>query len=278
VEAELFAEECYELGEGPLWFDDRWWWTDIEGGTIHTRNAEGGDPQAFSFGQKVPAFAPAENGRLLVVFERQVVLWNRADGEIRTLATLEGEPVENRFNDGKKDPAGRFVVGTLSKAGVRGSANLYSLDPAGTLTRLIAGVHLSNGLAWSADRQTFYYVDSLAREVAAFRYDVATGRISHPRVVVKVAPEFGLPDGMDIDPEGNLWIGHWGGNAVRCWSPRTGQCLREIEVPCSQVTSCHFGGPTGNDLLITSAWTGLSPEDRERQPLAGGVWICRGVL
>lgn len=278
VEAELFAEGCYELGEGPLWFDDRWWWTDIEGGTIYSRNAEGGDPLAFPFGQKVTAFAPAENGRLLVAFERQLVLWDRANGETRTLATLEDEPAENRFNDGKWDPAGRFVVGTLSKVGMRGSANLYSMDPSGSLNRLIGGVHLSNGLAWNADEKTLYYVDSLAREVAAFDYDVVTGRISKPRVVIKVAPEFGLPDGMDIDREGNLWIAHWGGNAVRCWSPRTGECLREIAVPCSQVTSCHFGGPDGNTLLITSAWTGLSAEERDQQPLAGGVWICREVF
>jgi sugar lactone lactonase YvrE len=276
--AELFAAGCYALGEGPLWFDERWWWTDIEAGTIHSRNAEGGDPWAFPFGQKVTAFAPAENGGLLVAFERQVMLWNRTDGETRTLVALEDEPAENRFNDGKRDPAGRFLIGTLNKAGVRGSASLYSWDPSGPFTRLITGIHLSNGLAWSADQQTLYFVDSLAREVAAFRYDVATGRISNPRVVIKVSPELGLPDGMDIDPEGNLWIAHWGGNAVRCWSPRTGECLREIEVPCSQVTSCHFGGPAGDSLLITSAWTGLSAEDRERQPLAGSVWICRGLL
>lgn len=278
MEAKLFVNACHELGEGPLWFDERWWWTDIDGGTIHSCSNSGADVMVDSFGRKVAAFAPAGDGRLLVAFERTLVRWDRASGGIETVATLENEPPENRFNDGQRDSAGRFLIGTLNQAGLRGTAALYGLNPDGGLTRLLSGLHLSNGMAWSRDGKTLFHVDSLAREIAAYTYESAGARLSNRRVVVQVPEEWGLPDGMDIDCEGNLWVAHWGGWAVRCWSPQSGTCLREIRVPCSQPTSCRFGGPLGDSLLITSARTGLSEDELAQQPLAGSVFVCRGIF
>lgn len=58
---------------------------------------------------------------------------------------------------------------------------------------------------------------------------------------------------------------------------QSGACLREIRVPCSQPTSCRFGGPQGDSLLITTARTGLSEDELAQQPLAGSVFVCRGI-
>ncbi len=195
---------------------------------------------------------------------------------MEVLAHLEDEPAGNRFNDGKLDPVGRFLVGTLSKQGTRGSAGLYSLDQANRLTRLLSGIHLSNGLAWSADGRTFYHADSLAYEIAAYDYDLASGEIANRRIVVEVPPEMGLPDGMAIDAAGNLWVAHWDGWAVRCWSPVSGKCLAEIKVPCAQVTSCCFGDK--NQLLITTAQIGLSAESLGQQRQAGSIFLSDALL
>jgi len=100
------------------------------------------------------------------------------------------------------------------------------------------------------------------------------GRLGARSVVVRVPEAMGLPDGMEVDREGNRWVGHWGGNAVRCWSPRTGECLAEVHVPCSQVTSCCFGGPDLDRLDLTTARVGLNEEELRQQPLAGSLFVC----
>ncbi len=276
-EARLLVEASHLLAEGPLWFENRWWWVDIEGGTIQGCNAAGGDFQGHNFGQPVPAFAPWGKDHFLIALRRTLVRWHRQSGEATEIARLDDnlELPENRFNDGKWDPFGRFVVGTLNPNGVRGTAHLYSMDPVrapGALKLLLSDVDLSNGLAWTPDGRTLYHVDSLKHTVTAHDYDPETGGLSNSRMVIQVPEDMGIPDGMDIDPEGNLWVAHWNGSAVRRWSPKTGQCLEEIPLPCSRPTSCCLGG--ADDLLITTARTGLTEGQIAKEPLAGSIFVA----
>jgi len=275
LEARVLLQAEHELGESPIWFDERWWWVEIESGVLYSCDAAGGQSWSHSFGRRVTAAAPMGDDCWLIVFERSIVRWDPDSGNEDLLARLEGEPLENRFNDGKWDPAGRFVVGTLNQNGLRNCAGLYSLDLARGLRRLLDGLHLSNGLAWSMDGRTFFHVDSLAYEIAAYDYDLESGGLSNRRIVVRVPEEMGLPDGMDIDPDGNLWVAHWGGGAVRCWAPDEGRCQSKILLPCTQPTSCRFGGPERDHLIITSARSGLRKKELAHQPLAGSVFLLQ---
>src|SRR3546814_21010616 len=90
-------------------------------------------------------------------------------------------------------------------------------------------VTCSNGIVWSADKKTMYYVDTPTLTVMAFDYDNATGRIDNGRLVVKVRPGMGAPDGMTIDAEAQLWVAMWGGGCVARWDPETGKSLRSEE-------------------------------------------------
>jgi sugar lactone lactonase YvrE len=56
-----------------------------------------------------------------------------------------------------------------------------------------------------------------------------------------------------------------------------GRLDRVVRLPVSNVTSCTFGGPALADLYITSAREGLSPAELADQPLAGGLFVCRGA-
>src|SRR5690606_19311707 len=183
---------------------------------------------------------------------------------------------DNRFNDGKCDSRGRFWAGSLHEEGGNEAA-LYMLDGSGSIAKKIDQVSCSNGLAWSLDDRTFYYIDTPTRQVVAYDFEIATGELSNRRVVINVDPSDGLPDGMTIDAEGMLWVALWGGWKVIRWNPHTKEKLLEIKLPVSQVTSCTFGGKNLKDLYITSAKIGLTPNELAVQPHAGALFVVEDI-
>jgi sugar lactone lactonase YvrE len=154
-----------------------------------------------------------------------------------------------------------------------GAGSLYRLDSAGSVSRVLAGVTISNGLAWSDDAATMYYIDSPTQRIDAFSYAADTGEIRDRRPVVHIPAELGSPDGLTIDADGGLWVALWGGGAVHRYLD--GRLDRVIRLPVSQPTSCTFGGPDLDELYVTSAWKGLSPDLRRAEPLAGALLRVR---
>jgi sugar lactone lactonase YvrE len=275
LRAEHFLQDECVLGEGPFWFEGRLYWVDIERGLLLSVDGRGGDRRSHSVGRRLGAAAPIEGRRFVVAVQDGIGILDTEAGSVSILASPEASLPGSRFNDGKCDPAGRFLAGTLDMDGQERSSGLYSIDGRGRLRRLLDGVTISNGLAWTADGGTLYHIDTPTFEIARFDYDVATGTLGERHVVVRVPPEMGFPDGMEIDANGDLWVAHWDGGAVRCWSPRTGRCLTEVRLPCSRPTSCCFGGPDLDRLFITTARIGLSETALAGQPLAGGLFSCQ---
>jgi sugar lactone lactonase YvrE len=140
---------------------------------------------------------------------------------------------------------------------------------------VIENTTIANGMAWSPDHETLYFIDTPTFEVAAYQYDSATGQISDRRVVITIPKTDGYPDGMTIDCDGMLWIAHWDGWQVTRWNPQTGEKLHHIKLPVSRITSCTFGGENLDDLFITSARKGLSEAELDMQPLAGSLFVIR---
>jgi sugar lactone lactonase YvrE len=214
---------------------------------------------------------PAARGDFLVGTENGIERFDPASGALTPFVHPEREVAGNRFNDAKCDPAGRLWAGTMaiSEAPHRGS--LYRVEAGGRCTRTVERISISNGLAWSRDGRTMYYIDSPTRRVDAFDFDAETGAIANRRQVVELTD--GFPDGMCIDAEDRLWIAVWGGWAVACHDPRTGQRVDRIEVPAEAVTSCCFGD--GGDLYITTASRDVTDATRKSQPEAGGLFRVR---
>jgi sugar lactone lactonase YvrE len=160
------------------------------------------------------------------------------------IADPEAHLPKNRFNDGKVDPAGRVWCGTMADDGATPRCgSLYCLDVDLSIRRVLDQVSVSNGIAWSGDARTMYYIDTATRAVAAFDFDVDTGHVSRRRDIIRFPDDAGLPDGMTIDRDEMLWIAHWGGWRVSRWNPQTGMMLQKIAVSASRVSSCCFGGP-----------------------------------
>jgi len=272
MQTELILDAKAVLGEGPAWDAETQtlYWVDILEKRIYA-----GNQILAQLDEAVGCLAPCRNGHLILAMTGagrfSFVDFDPASGQRTVLASLDSEPPTNRFNDGKCDPAGRFLAGTMDVNEKDPTASLYSFDGS-HITRLLDGVCISNGLAWSADHKTFYYIDTPTREVHTFDYDIATGGIANPRVAIRIDKSLGWPDGMTSDVEGNLWIAMWGGAQITKWDPKAGQLLERIPVPALNISSCGFGGRNMNELYVTSAREGMSEVDLKKFPFSGGLF------
>jgi len=275
--ADLVLDAHATLGEGPVWDADAGvlWWVDIEGRRIHRFDPARRADTAFETASMVGAVAIRASAGLMAALADGVWTVDPDSGAAELFVDL-GEPPEVRSNDAKCDPAGRFLVGTMAFDNSP-IGSLYSVEADGSVRRLLDQLSIANGMAWSADGGTLYYIDSPLRRVDAFDYDLATGAISRRRPYLVFDDRVPKPDGMSIDAEGGLWIAFWDAAEIRRYGPDR-QLDVVVRVPAKQVTSCAFSGPDLRDLYITSATTGLSAEALAEQPHAGGLFHVRAPV
>lgn len=274
VTPELVLDARSTHGEGPAWDAavGRLIWVNITASTVHEFRPDGSTRQ-WDVGEHVGAAVPRAGGGLVLAV-RSGFAALAEDGSVTPLARVETDNPDNRMNDGKCDPQGRFWAGTMAYAETEGAGSLYRLDQDGSTQLMLSPVTISNGLGWSPDGNLMYYVDTPTGGVDAFDFDGATGAIAGRQRVITIDPADGSPDGLAVDHEGGVWVALWGGGAVRRYHP-DGSLDLIIEVPAAQVTSCAFGGNQGEELYITTAAAGLSPQQRAAQPQAGGLFRCR---
>lgn len=261
------------LGEGPRWdaAAKRLLWVDIEAGALHLFDPASGEDRSILLGSRVGAAAPMRSGGVLVALADRLAALDLDDESVRTLVEIPHGP-ELRLNDGACDPAGRFWVGSMALDHVPGAAALYRYSLEGSLERMIEDVTLSNGLGWSADGKSMYYVDSMAYRIDVLDFDVESGAISGRRPFAVIERGAGIPDGIAVDHEGGVWLALWGRAALRRYGP-DGALDRVISVPADHVTACCFGGDDGRALYITTASLEQSAEQRRNRPLAGSVFV-----
>ncbi len=222
--------------------------------------------------KKIGTIAPTVSGSFVIGLEDGVYGYDfDSNASDKWCDPMQGCS-ENRFNDGKAGPDGRFYIGSMGPDRLRG---LYRVDEDRSWTRIETDITCSNGLVWSLDHRTFYYIDSPTRQIVAYDFDCESGSISGRRIVVECVPSHGFPDGMTIDSDGMLWVAHWQGFCVRRWNPDTGEEIDRIELPVERVTSCAFGGSDLRDLYITTASVEMSLQDWESYPQSGGLFRKR---
>ena len=275
MRAERLFPETMVLGEGPV-YDEKagaLYWVDITAGQLWRHDYSEGRTTYRDFGQSVGMCCLAREGGVVAALKKSLVLVE-GGGERVLLDGVEPEAPDNRFNDGKPDPAGRLLIGTMDKNMRPGRGALYCLEEGRGLHRLLDGVSISNGLAWSPDNQYLYYVDTPSGFLWRFDYDLSTGAITGRTPLIDYTGEEGLFDGITVDAEGCIWAAHWNGFQVSRWDPKTGRKLLSLRLPAPYVTCCCFGGPDLRTLFITTAWDGDEKVRRE-YPTAGAVFACR---
>ncbi len=277
INAEVVHAAEAALGEGCVWspIEDLLVWVDIYGQAVHRFDHISGQPvSVWRYTEPVGNAALRAGGGLALGLGNAVTLTDKV-GAIESVIELPGEPESNRANDGAVDPEGRLFQGTMSST-EPGSpvAGLHRVDGDGTARRVLSDVMISNGIGWSPDQSTMYYIDTLTFRVDQFDYDPGTGEIEGRRPFVTFDGSTGGPDGMTVDADGCLWVAMFGGFGVQRFSP-TGEKLETVATPgAPQTTCCCFGGPDLDTLYITTAAESLAGVDTEGELNSGALFAA----
>ena len=262
-------------GEGPIYWDNHLLYVDIEGHSLIRLNPETEEEEIWEIGERIGTVVPTLNEDFICAGDSGIYRFDPSNGQKTNLADPEAKKrPDNRFNDGKCDPSGRFWAGTISTVKKEGDANLYQLDQSGLLTLQVSGVTNSNGICWNASKTEMYYIDTPTQKVVAYEYDDQTGKLGSSRVAVDFRDlnTEGSPDGMTIDEKGMLWVALCHGSAVVKVNPESGELLQKVELPCVESTACAFGGSNLDRLFVT---TGIHKTLHEKE--AGKVFVIDGL-
>jgi sugar lactone lactonase YvrE len=246
---------------------------DILSGSLHGVRLDGTAHREESFEQAVSAVIPRQGGGLALRGESAVLLLT-AEGELEKLCPIEEHLPTNRLGDVGVDQRGRLWVGTLDRDMLVGRGGLYRIDPDHTVTQVLTGVSVANGIGWNPDGDRMYFIDSATFRIDVLDYSVDDGSAVNRRPWVLIDHADGTPDGLAVDADGGVWVALWGGGQLRRYTAE-GALDAVLPLPVRQVTSCCFAGPDLMDLVITTARVEMDEGRLRLEPSAGSVFIAR---
>ena len=264
------------LGEGAFWDykNQNLYWIDIDGKLLNIYKPETKVNKSYPTPSRIGTVVPVNQSEAVIALEDGVYKINTINGNIDLLSDVESQKIENRFNDGKCDVNGNLWVGSMHLEQSKPLAALYKINAIGDAEMMLDSITISNGIVWTSNNKTMYYIDTPTVNIMAYDFDKTNSTLSNERIAVKVPESLGYPDGMTIDEENMLWVGLWNGNAVGRFNPLNGKLISKIEVPAHNVTSCAFGGKNLDKLYITTASVDMTDEEKEKYPDAGSVFVA----
>lgn len=266
---ELVLEAGCRLGESPVWWNERGvlLFVDVTGRRLLQFTPGARAAESFALDEDIGCVGLA-HGQLVAGLRSGIWLLNARGEKQRLLAANPEDQAVSRFNDGRVDPAGRFLVGTIDEPKAGGRAALYRYDERG-LAKLAGGLLTSNGLAFSPDHRTLYHSDTPRFVVNRYDYDVVSGSAENPRLFIKLEPsagDRGRPDGAAVDIQGCYWSALYEGGRVQRYDP-DGRLMTEYPIPVRNPTMPAFGGADLKTVYVTSA--------RDAHGVGGGLYALK---
>lgn len=263
------------VGESPVWHpaEQRLYWIDIQGKKIHRFDPATKLNETFPLPEIVTCIALRARGGLVLTLKKDFAFFDPATGQLEKLSSVEQGLPDNRFNDGKCDPQGRFWAGTMdAKDWKKPSGNLFRMDVDHSVRLMQPQVVCSNGSGWSPDGRTMYYTETFRYAIFAYDFEPLSGAISNRRTFAEIDRNSGgFPDGMTVDAEGFIWSNLVGLGRIVRYDPH-GKVERMVQLPVPRATDCTFGGPELNTLYITSARETMTPDQLKGAPLSGSLF------
>ncbi len=267
------------LGEGPIWDveSERLYFIDSLGRRVFRCTTAGAEVRSWIVPQVIGSMALRRRGGALVALQTGFHTLDFETGETNLLVNPEPDHPTNRLNDGKVDPAGRFVCGSMDTREAEPTGNLWRLDADHSVTLLDTGIICSNGPSWSPDGRTLYFADSFSGAISAYEYDESTGSVENKRRFIVVdGARGGAPDGATVDDEGYLWSAMVFDGRIFRYSP-DGRVDRVIEMPVVKITSLAFGGANLDEMFVTSMAEPPLPKYPGDGPMRGSVFRVTGL-
>ena len=262
------------LGEGPMWSarEHALWFVDIKGQCIYRYEEATRATRSWRAPEQVGFIVPTRRGQFICGLQSGLHGFEPASGAFELITLVDSDRPRNRLNDAHVDAAGRLWFGTMDDDETHSKGVLYRFDKRG-LKRCDEGYVITNGPATSPDGRTLYHIDTLQRLIYAFDLDT-NGSLTGRRIFARIADADGYPDGPTVDAAGCVWVGLFSGWGVNRYSP-AGELLEKVSLPVANCTKVAFGGDDLRTLYVTTAWKGLTDEQRAQQPLAGGLFAGR---
>jgi sugar lactone lactonase YvrE len=275
ITAELASKLECDVAEGPFWDDSeqQLYFVDIVNKQIKIFSSSSTPVETIQFNQEISAVFLDQKSDLIVAARDGIFAASR-DGVLETsLAPIELERTSIRTNDAKCDANGRMWVGTMAFDFTPGVAALFSFDSK-VLKEVVPDLTVSNGIGWSLDKKTMYFIDSPTKRLDSFDFDIESGELRNRRPFVLLSDLDAFPDGLTTDEDGGVWVALFGGGEVRRFDSQ-GTLTHIVEIPVKQVTSCCFGGAEMSELYITTAQNGMDSDSLVREPLAGSLFRAK---
>ena len=138
------------------------------------------------------------------------------------------------YNDSRCDSRGRIFMSSVART--YGSdaytpdqtGAFYMVDTNGEVTMITDGIQQYNAMVWTADDRSLLVVDTYHETLLRYAYDIERGPVSGPEEVISFKGAQGMPDGMCIDAEDNLWVAFWGGHRIEQRRTKDGSLLSVI--------------------------------------------------
>ena len=266
-----------QCSESPIWdaAAGRLSWIDTENPTFTSMELATGITETTQTPWLVQAIGRRRSGGWIAVVRDGFALLDARPANGKFL----GNPVQGMahmmMNDGAVGPDGRFYAGSFNADVLEAPDGcLHRVNADCSISTIETGLVLPNGISFSPDGKTMYVTEMWVNRITAFDFDAGKGTVTHRRTLVSVPEEEGHPDGLIVDEEGFLWSGHWQGFRVTRYDP-DGKKAGQIDVPVPTATCMAFGGPGLDQLYITTAKKGLSPEQIQKYPDAGDVFMVQ---
>ncbi|WP_240789601.1 SMP-30/gluconolactonase/LRE family protein [Pseudooceanicola onchidii] len=278
ITATRVADTPDMLGESPVWDDriGRLYWVDGVRRLIRYLDYAENTIGEIQMPSMVGCVGLTEDvGRVITGLRDGIYLADVATGAVDALYRPEPMDDRVRFNDGKVDRQGRFVCGTM---GVQADpvAELVRVTGKGVTDRLASGIRISNSICFSPDGETFYFSDSLDRQIRAYHYSASDDPLTEPRAHIDTRDYRSGPDGATVDAEGFIWVALVHAGKIGRFAP-DGKLDRLVEAPVDMPSCVSFGGPEMTTLYMTSIKDSGSGRAISRHPYGGHLFALEGL-
>lgn len=276
-EIEVVCHPANIVGESPMWHpvERQLYWVDTRAPTLNRLEADG-TVTSWTMPTNIGSYVFKRSGGIVAGLKSGFHELDLEGGLHRLIVHPEPDKPDNRLNDGRCDPRGRYWCGSRDPGDVNPGGSLFRLGGDGACQNMDTGFIVANGMAFSPDGETMIFGDSRGEIMWRYTLDMDSGEIRAKEPYLQTQHLPWRIDGATFDSEGFYWCALIGYGAIGRFDP-LGRLDRLVKVPVSHPTMCNFGGDNLDVLYVTSGTVFLDAAGREREPLAGALFAVHGL-